>query len=71
MKTFNLTHGKTIGEFMGRIAGTCAICGRTSYDVFRCSLCGATVCERDFSRDINVCNRCLRKGLWVSDKGPE
>lgn len=56
---------------MGKIAGTCDICGRTSYDVYRCGICGSTVCSRDFSRDINVCNRCLRRGLWVGDKGPE
>ncbi|MEM2890342.1 MAG: hypothetical protein QW786_01235 [Candidatus Hadarchaeum sp.] len=56
---------------MGRIASTCAICGRTSYDVHRCGICGATVCSRDFVNDIGVCTRCLRKGLWISDKGPE
>ncbi|MBC7219251.1 MAG: hypothetical protein H5T49_03865 [Hadesarchaea archaeon] len=56
---------------MGRIASTCAICGRTSYDVHRCGICGATVCSRDFVSDIGVCTRCLRKGLWIGDRGPE
>ncbi|MDI6642607.1 MAG: hypothetical protein QMD95_00910 [Candidatus Hodarchaeaceae archaeon] len=56
---------------MGRVAGVCAMCGQTSTEVYRCAVCGATVCSRCFMRDINVCKRCLRKGLWVSDQGPE
>jgi hypothetical protein len=56
---------------MGKVAAVCAICGQVGVDVYRCGVCGATVCSRCFMRDINVCKRCLRKGLWVSDRGPE
>ncbi|MFQ6129232.1 MAG: hypothetical protein ACE5OT_00265 [Candidatus Hadarchaeaceae archaeon] len=56
---------------MGRVTGVCVICERTSVDVYRCGICGATVCSRCFMQDINVCRRCLRRGLWVSDRGAE
>ncbi len=56
---------------MGRVAGVCSICGRASVDVYRCGICGATVCSRCFMHDINVYRQCLRRGLLVSDRGPE
>ncbi len=56
---------------MGRIVGTCQVCGRISYDIRRCPLCGATVCSRCFQNDAHSCIKCLRKGLWVGDKSVE
>lgn len=56
---------------MGKVAGTCAICGRTTVDIRTCGVCKAAVCSRCFVQDIGVCARCLRRGLWVSDSGPE
>jgi len=55
---------------MGRLASTCVICGRTGVDIHTCGVCGATVCARCFMPDVGVCVRCMRKGLWVSDRGP-
>ncbi|MDI6820272.1 MAG: hypothetical protein QMC89_05150 [Candidatus Hodarchaeaceae archaeon] len=55
---------------MGEIASTCAICGRTTVDIRTCRVCGVTVCSRCFLPDIGVCAKCMRRGLWVSDRGP-
>ncbi|MCJ7720292.1 MAG: hypothetical protein MUO36_02370 [Candidatus Hadarchaeum sp.] len=55
---------------MGKVATVCAICGRVTIDVYRCGICGETVCSSCFARDVNVCARCMRRGLWVGDRGP-
>lgn len=52
---------------MGKITGTCSVCGKTGVEVFKCRVCGEVACLRCFMNDINVCTRCLRRGLWVGE----
>ncbi|MEM2878100.1 MAG: hypothetical protein QXG10_00880 [Candidatus Hadarchaeales archaeon] len=56
---------------MGRVTGACSICGKISTDVYRCSICGGVVCSGCFMKDVNVCKKCVRKGLWVERQGAE
>ncbi|TDA32026.1 MAG: orotate phosphoribosyltransferase [Hadesarchaea archaeon] len=56
---------------MGRLTGSCSLCGRSTSELHRCKICGAAVCPRCYSEEAGACKKCLSKGLWVEEEEEE
>ncbi|MEM2289014.1 MAG: hypothetical protein QXW77_04240 [Candidatus Hadarchaeales archaeon] len=52
---------------MGKLVETCEACGKSASNLQRCKICGKMVCSTCFLSDINTCQGCVRKGLWIEE----